>query len=62
MKNIQIKSLLLGIGLGIIITSIAGMIYFAGENIRKENPPVAATSSQDGGNKMIFTTQQHETN
>lgn len=30
MNNFSIKSLLLGLGIGIIITSIAGMIYFAG--------------------------------
>lgn len=30
MTNFSIKSILLGIGIGIIITSIAGMIYFAG--------------------------------
>ena len=30
MSNFSIKSILLGIGIGIITTSIAGMIYFAG--------------------------------
>ena len=30
MTSFSIKSILLGIGIGIIITSIAGMIYFAG--------------------------------
>ena len=30
MTNFSAKSILLGIGIGIIITSVAGMIYFAG--------------------------------
>ena len=30
MNNFSIRSLFLGMGIGIIITSIAGMIYFAG--------------------------------
>lgn len=30
MTSFSLKSILLGIGIGIIITSIAGIIYFAG--------------------------------
>ena len=32
MSRIQIRSVLLGIGIGIIITSIASLIYLAGRN------------------------------
>jgi hypothetical protein len=32
MNKFNIKSILLGIGIGIIITSIASMIYFAGRD------------------------------
>lgn len=62
MKNIQIKSLLLGIGLGIILTSIAGMIYLAGNSGFKGNTSVSAPSSQENANKAIFSTQQQKTN
>lgn len=35
MSNFNIKSILLGIGIGIIITSVAGIIYFTALNIAK---------------------------
>jgi hypothetical protein len=35
MRNFQIKSILLGIGIGIVITSIISMIYAAGINTNK---------------------------
>lgn len=33
MSNFSIKSILLGIGIGIVLTSVAGMIYFTAMNI-----------------------------
>ena len=33
MSNFSIKSIILGIGIGIIITSIAGIIYYTAINL-----------------------------